>query len=210
MTCCQSAAIPTESRPLTIHTLGAVDGIWPLTHFCMNNVRNGSVVLQGVSGRFDAKKLIAVMGPSGAGKSTFLNVLCGKAKSYGKVTGTLRVNGEEVRHSIEGWGGGIPCCQPTEYHTLCVAFSSSSSSSSSQGCASLQTRSVNVSPGKRAVGFVPQDDIVHEDLTVRWSVPPPPPPLQCSQTDKSRFPIGVYAPHCLRTIRLKGLFPSFP
>jgi ABC-type multidrug transport system ATPase subunit len=83
----------------------------------------GAVVLAGVSGKFEPRKLIAIMGPSGAGKSTFLNVLCGKASSYGKMTGVLKVNGREVK-------------------------------------------SVNQVPGKRNMGFVPQDDIVHEDLTV--------------------------------------------
>lgn len=60
-------------------------------------LRKGAVVLDGVSGAFEPRKLIAIMGPSGAGKSTFLNVLCGKAASYGKMTGVLKVNGKQAR-----------------------------------------------------------------------------------------------------------------
>jgi len=82
-------------------------------------LKNGKSVLDGVTGKFAAGKMCAVMGPSGAGKTTFMNALCGKA-TYGTVTGTVYVNGEEA----------------------------------------------DISEYKSVMGFVPQDDIVHEALTV--------------------------------------------
>jgi len=86
-------------------------------------LRNGTYVLQGVSGEFQAGRLCAIMGPSGAGKTTFMNVLCGKA-TYGKMGGQIFVNGKEA----------------------------------------------DISQFKSVTGFVPQDDIVHNDLTVREQI----------------------------------------
>jgi len=86
-------------------------------------LRSGRRVLEGVSGEFKAGRLCAIMGPSGAGKTTFMNVLCGKA-TYGKMGGTIRVNGQEAE----------------------------------------------ISQFKSVTGFVPQDDIVHNDLTVREQI----------------------------------------
>jgi len=83
----------------------------------------GKRVLQGVTGEFKAGRMCAVMGPSGAGKTTFMNTLCGKA-TYGKMTGSIRVNGVET----------------------------------------------DISSFKSVTGFVPQDDIVHQDLTVREQI----------------------------------------
>merc|ERR1712070_731806 len=51
-------------------------------------------VLSGITGKFPAKSLVAVMGPSGGGKTTFMNALCGRA-SYGNVTGSIKINGRE-------------------------------------------------------------------------------------------------------------------
>jgi len=84
---------------------------------------SGKMVLEGVSGEFGAGRLCAIMGPSGAGKTTFMNVLCGKA-TYGKMGGTIRVNGTEA----------------------------------------------DITDFKSVTGFVPQDDIVHNDLTVREQI----------------------------------------
>lgn len=56
----------------------------------------GSWGVTGVTGEIQNTKLVAVMGPSGSGKSTFLNALAGRA-SYGKVGGTVRVNGTVAR-----------------------------------------------------------------------------------------------------------------
>eukprot|EP00884_Botryococcus_braunii_P009426 jgi/Botrbrau1/18485/Bobra.0072s0065.1 len=83
-------------------------------------LRDGAVILDGVTGRFSHSTVTAVMGPSGAGKSTLLYCLMGTS-TYGRTTGRLWVNGREMR----------------------------------------------LSRLRRVMGYVPQDDIVHEDLTVR-------------------------------------------
>jgi len=80
-------------------------------------------VLSGITGKFPAKSLVAVMVPSGGGKTTFMNALCGRA-SYGNVTGSIKINGRE---------GGVQ-----DFPKL--------------------------------VGFVPQDDIMHADLTVEQNI----------------------------------------
>jgi len=84
---------------------------------------NGKRVLNGVTGKFGAGRMCAVMGPSGAGKTTFMNTLCGKA-TYGQMVGTMMINGKEA--------------DPKDL--------------------------------KGFMGFVPQDDIVHQDLTVREQI----------------------------------------
>lgn len=75
------------------------------------------VVLSGITGRFPAGSLVALMGPSGGGKTTFMNALLGRA-NYGDVIGDIYVNDTP---------GGLP---------------------------------------PSLVGFVPQDDVVHANLTV--------------------------------------------
>jgi len=77
-------------------------------------------VVDDVSGRLRSNTMTAVMGGSGSGKSSLLNALCGRA-FYGKVTGTVKINGHESK---------------IEEH-------------------------------KPVIGFVPQEDIVYPDLTVR-------------------------------------------
>ncbi|CAH2237109.1 jg24448 [Pararge aegeria aegeria] len=52
----------------------------------------GKQVIKGVSGRFMAGQLIAIMGPSGAGKSSLLNVISGYKS--GGITGELLVDGQ--------------------------------------------------------------------------------------------------------------------
>ena len=84
-------------------------------------LRGGKAILSGVSGSFHHSRIAAIMGPSGAGKSTFLNVIMGKASEMGKVQGTIKANGREIR--------------PGDLQGI--------------------------------VGLVPQEDVVHEDLTVR-------------------------------------------
>jgi len=84
---------------------------------------SGKRVLEGVTGKFQAGRMCAIMGPSGAGKTTFMNVLCGKA-TYGKMGGSIHINGQEA----------------------------------------------NVASLKSVMGFVPQDDIVHQELTVREQI----------------------------------------
>mmetsp|Transcript_79444 Transcript_79444/g.219739 ORF Transcript_79444/g.219739 Transcript_79444/m.219739 type:complete len:837 (+) Transcript_79444:71-2581(+) len=84
------------------------------------------VLLAGVTGKFHAHRMSAIMGPSGAGKTTFLNVLCGKTKTRGAwlVTGDVLVNGSKM----------------------------------------------DITGLKPVMGFVPQDDIVHETMTVRENI----------------------------------------
>lgn len=60
------------------------------------------------------------MGGSGSGKSSLLNALCGRA-GYGKVTGDIKINGNNT----------------------------------------------TIDEHKNVIGFVPQDDIVYPDLSVR-------------------------------------------
>mmetsp|Transcript_93850 Transcript_93850/g.303727 ORF Transcript_93850/g.303727 Transcript_93850/m.303727 type:complete len:824 (+) Transcript_93850:61-2532(+) len=84
---------------------------------------SGKRVLNGVTGRFEAGSMCAIMGPSGVGKTTFMNTLCGKA-TYGQMFGSMKINGQET----------------------------------------------NPKDLKGFMGFVPQDDIVHQDLTVREQI----------------------------------------
>ena len=58
-------------------------------------------ILAGVTGALRSGRLTAIMGPSGAGKTSFLNVVSGKAASYGDTTGTLRINGVAEKTGIQ-------------------------------------------------------------------------------------------------------------
>ncbi|DBB02881.1 TPA: hypothetical protein ACH3X1_013486 [Trebouxia sp. C0004] len=110
-----------NAHQLSLQALGAIQ---PKLNLSFSEVgatlRDGTIILQGVTGHFNNAKVAAVMGPSGAGKTTFLNALMGTVK-YGTISGQVWVNG----------------------------------------------RAMNMSRLRRIMGFVPQDDIVHEDLTVR-------------------------------------------
>ncbi|KAK9803611.1 hypothetical protein WJX72_004863 [[Myrmecia] bisecta] len=83
-------------------------------------LRDGTVILDGVTGSFGHSKVVGILGTSGAGKTTFIHALMGRA-SFGVTTGDVWVN----------------------------------------------ERNIPLSRLRRILGFVPQDDIVHEDLTVR-------------------------------------------
>lgn len=85
-------------------------------------LKNGTTIMQNVSGKFLPGRLCAVMGPSGAGKTTIISLVTGKAQ---RTTGSIRVNGNEVN--------GLD-----EY--------------------------------KKLVGFVPQEDIMLRELTVRDNI----------------------------------------
>ncbi|KAL3159875.1 hypothetical protein ABBQ38_010273 [Trebouxia sp. C0009 RCD-2024] len=106
---------------LSLQALGAIHPRLSLSFSEVGaTLKDGTIILQGVTGHFNNAKVAAVMGPSGAGKTTFLNALMGTVK-YGTISGQVWVNG----------------------------------------------RAMKMSRLRRIMGFVPQDDIVHEDLTVR-------------------------------------------
>jgi len=83
-------------------------------------------ILEGITGKFQAYHLSAIMGPSGCGKSTLLDVLTGKKKNDSKwtVKGDLLINDKKI----------------------------------------------DIQDIKPVIGFVPQDDVVHEGLTVRENI----------------------------------------
>eukprot|EP01083_Nonionella_stella_P291600 992123_1 len=56
---------------------------------------NGKTILSQCSGRIHCGTITGIMGPSGAGKTSFLYTLCGKAASYGNITGDILINGEQ-------------------------------------------------------------------------------------------------------------------
>ncbi|KAL1758636.1 hypothetical protein FB107DRAFT_258437 [Schizophyllum commune] len=56
----------------------------------------GRTILDGITGAVKPGQVMAIMGASGAGKSTFLDILARKNKR-GAVSGTMLVNGREVR-----------------------------------------------------------------------------------------------------------------
>ncbi|KAG2424836.1 hypothetical protein HXX76_014257 [Chlamydomonas incerta] len=83
----------------------------------------GRLVLHGVTGRFLAGHMSAILGPSGCGKTSLLALLAGRQNGgLGCASGCLLVNGHEVE----------------DLRTL-----------------------------QRVTGFVPQDDVLCSDLTVR-------------------------------------------
>ncbi|CAE8673647.1 unnamed protein product [Polarella glacialis] len=84
---------------------------------------NGLDILSGITGKFPAGSLVALMGPSGGGKTTFMNALCGRA-SYGTIRGSIKING----------------------------------------------KAGSVQDFPKLVGYVPQDDIMHADLTVHQNL----------------------------------------
>ena len=56
--------------------------------------KNDKTILEGINGRIMSGRVTAVMGPSGAGKTSFVTTLSGKARSYGKVSGSIMLNGD--------------------------------------------------------------------------------------------------------------------
>ena len=59
-------------------------------------------ILTNVNGKFLAGHVNAIMGPSGSGKTSCLNALSGRA-TYGKITGTVSVNGVNVDLAESKW-----------------------------------------------------------------------------------------------------------
>ena len=85
-------------------------------------LKNGTSIMQSVSGKFLPGRLCAVMGPSGAGKTTIISLVTGKTQ---RTSGEVKVNGTVV--------DGL-----NQY--------------------------------KKLVGFVPQEDIMLRELTVRDNI----------------------------------------
>ncbi|KAJ3054386.1 hypothetical protein HDU99_007787 [Rhizoclosmatium hyalinum] len=63
-------------------------------------------LLKGVSGIFQPGRLTAVMGASGAGKTSLLQVLAGEARQ-GSLTGSILINGEEVKGNMKKVSGFV-------------------------------------------------------------------------------------------------------
>ena len=61
-------------------------------------LRDGTSILQSVSGELRPGRMCAVMGVSGSGKTSFISALAGRA-SYGKTLGSLFINGSECKLS---------------------------------------------------------------------------------------------------------------
>lgn len=99
---------------------GGLDVAFEHLHLTVTLGKKQVNVVDDVTGRLRSDTMTAVMGGSGSGKSSLLNALCGRA-FYGKVTGSVKINGNDSK---------------IEEH-------------------------------KAVIGFVPQEDIVYPDLTVR-------------------------------------------
>jgi len=56
-------------------------------------LKNGTVIMEKVTGSFKPGRMCAIMGPSGAGKTTIISLVTGKAK---KTSGKVVVNGTEM------------------------------------------------------------------------------------------------------------------
>jgi ABC-type multidrug transport system ATPase subunit len=54
---------------------------------------NGTTIISNISATLRPGRVFAVMGPSGSGKTSWLAALTGKAASFGRVTGEIRING---------------------------------------------------------------------------------------------------------------------
>ncbi|CAJ1416776.1 unnamed protein product [Effrenium voratum] len=100
---------------------------------------SGERILENVSGEFKAGRMCAILGPSGAGKTSLMNVLCGKA-SYAHVSGSVRFNGVE---------GPLALCISERFQCW-------------QRVRQNRQPAGNYEDYKTVMGFVPQDDIVHE------------------------------------------------
>eukprot|EP01119_Soliformovum_irregulare_P019516 TRINITY_DN6197_c1_g1_i1.p1 TRINITY_DN6197_c1_g1~~TRINITY_DN6197_c1_g1_i1.p1 ORF type:complete len:781 (+),score=218.38 TRINITY_DN6197_c1_g1_i1:3-2345(+) len=69
-------------------------------------LKDGKVILSGITGEIRHGRVTAIMGPSGSGKTTFLSVLTGKVK---RSSGTLQINGKETEMgSFKKFVGFVP------------------------------------------------------------------------------------------------------
>lgn len=89
-------------------------------HFSDVSYSLGSrTILNSISGSAKPGKVLAIMGASGAGKSTLLDILARKAKR-GQVTGTMLVNGREVKNEQFRSVSGFVDQEDTLMNTLTV------------------------------------------------------------------------------------------
>ena len=94
---CQLVGLPDVETSFADHKMGIDIAFHDLS--LTIKLKDKSVkVVDGVTGRLQARTMTAVMGGSGAGKTSFLNATCGRA-FYGQVSGTIMMNGHET--SIE-------------------------------------------------------------------------------------------------------------
>ena len=56
---------------------------------------SGHTVVDAITGELPCGQVTAIMGPSGAGKTSFLFTLSGKARTYGRISGDILINGEK-------------------------------------------------------------------------------------------------------------------
>jgi hypothetical protein len=98
-------------------------------------------IVPGVSGWFAHSQLHAIMGPSGCGKSTLCKALAGRLP-MSRVAGDIRV--------------------------VCSAAADGFQSKSELAMAGCQTSCSLRLDVANMTGFVPQFDLLHETLTVRW------------------------------------------
>eukprot|EP00127_Corallochytrium_limacisporum_P002981 Clim_evm28s144 gene=Clim_evmTU28s144 len=100
------------------------------------------VIVNNVSVTLPAGAFTAIMGPSGCGKTSLMNVMCNRAQAYGQVMGQ---------------------CEAVITHGQVARKLRSATLGRGQA---EETVSMTTLTG-RDIGFVPQDDTVHEYLTVR-------------------------------------------
>jgi ABC-type multidrug transport system ATPase subunit len=106
-------------------------------------LKNGTSVMDGVNGSFKPGRLCAVMGPSGAGKTTIINLVTGKVRSTA---------GQVCRVCI--------CVFLRVERVFCCFAQVFVNGEQLDG----------LSKYSKLVGFVPQDDIMIRELTVRDNI----------------------------------------
>eukprot|EP00798_Chlamydomonas_sp_ICE-L_P004549 gene4549-14728_t len=151
-------------------------------------------ILAGVSRYFPPGRLNAVMGPSGSGKTTFLNVISGKHRHYdlagmsgyfppghsgsGKTTFLNAITGKLYTACVYTTRpvmstNQLPSTSMGSGRML-QGLSATTNADQVTGRNTQITGKIRINGGemsltklKKITGFVPQDDIVHEDLSVR-------------------------------------------